>query len=100
MSTDAPWPAWQQVREAGIPISYRQFDYWCRTGLVDTVDGIGSGSQRMISAGELDRLARVARLLPLGIGVQAAHRLARDPEAATAFLVAATATLAVPWVAS
>ncbi len=53
-------------------ITYRQLDYWARTGLVDpTVRGAsGSGSQRLYSFRDILLLKVVKRLLDAGISLQ------------------------------
>lgn len=58
------------ARAAGI--SYRQLDYWARTGLVEpTVRGAsGSGSQRLYSFRDILVLKLVKRLLDTGISLQ------------------------------
>ncbi|KAB1660088.1 MerR family transcriptional regulator [Pseudoclavibacter chungangensis] len=58
------------ARAAGI--TYRQLDYWARTGLVEpTVRGAsGSGSQRLYSFRDVLVLKLVKRLLETGISLQ------------------------------
>ncbi len=53
-------------------ITYRQLDYWARTGLVDpTVRGAtGSGTQRLYSFRDILLLKVVKRLLDAGISLQ------------------------------
>ena len=53
-------------------ISYRQLDYWARTGLIEpTVRGAkGSGSQRLYSFQDILLLKVVKRLLDAGISLQ------------------------------
>ncbi len=80
-------------------ITYRQLDYWARTGLVEpTVRGAkGSGSQRLYSFRDILILKVIKRLLDAGISLQqirtavqhlrrARHRRPdpRDPDVATA----------------
>src|SRR5215218_6418407 len=57
-------------RAAGI--SYRQLDYWARTGLVEpTIRGAaGSGSQRLYGFRDILVLKLVKRLLDTGISLQ------------------------------
>lgn len=57
-------------RAAGI--TYRQLDYWARTGLVEpTVRGAkGSGSQRLYSFRDILLLKVVKRLLDTGVSLQ------------------------------
>src|SRR3978361_1983576 len=58
------------ARAAGI--TYRQLDYWARTGLVEpTVRGAaGSGSQRLYGFRHILVLKLVKRLLDTGISLQ------------------------------
>ncbi len=58
------------ARAAGI--TYRQLDYWARTGLVEpTIRGAsGSGSQRLYSFRDVLVLKLVKRLLETGISLQ------------------------------
>ena len=58
------------ARAAGI--SYRQLDYWARTGLVEpTIRGAqGSGSQRLYGFRDILVLKLVKRLLDTGIALQ------------------------------
>ena len=53
-------------------ISYRQLDYWARTGLVEPSvrAAHGSGSQRLYSFGDILVLKVVKRLLDTGISLQ------------------------------
>ena len=53
-------------------ITYRQLDYWARTGLIEpTVRGAkGSGSQRLYSFQDILLLKVVKRLLDAGISLQ------------------------------
>ena len=53
-------------------ITYRQLDYWARTGLVvPTVrDAIGSGTQRLYSFNDILVLKVVKRLLDTGVSLQ------------------------------
>ena len=55
-----------------VSISYRQLDYWARTGLVEpTVRGAtGSGSQRLYSFRDILILKVIKRLLDAGISLQ------------------------------
>jgi DNA-binding transcriptional MerR regulator len=55
-----------------VGISYRQIDYWARTGLVvPTVrDATGSGTQRLYSFRDLVVLKVVKRLLDAGVSLQ------------------------------
>src|SRR3954463_8053521 len=53
-------------------ISYRQLDYWARTGLVvpSVRDASGSGSQRLYSFRDIVVLKVVKRLLDAGVSLQ------------------------------
>ncbi|MEW6059959.1 MAG: MerR family transcriptional regulator [Actinomycetota bacterium] len=57
-------------RVAGI--SYRQLDYWARTGLVrpSVRDAQGSGTQRLYSFQDLAQLRVIKKLLDTGVGLQ------------------------------
>lgn len=52
-----------------VGISYRQLDYWTRTGLVSpTLKGpSGPGAGRLYSSGDLVRMRIIKRLLDLGV---------------------------------
>lgn len=53
-------------------ISYRQLDYWARTGLVEPSvrPAVGSGSQRLYSFQDILLLKVVKRLLDTGVSLQ------------------------------
>jgi DNA-binding transcriptional MerR regulator len=55
-----------------VGITYRQLDYWARTGLVSpTLGGVqGSGSQRLYGFADLLVLKVVKRLLDVGVSLQ------------------------------
>ncbi len=55
-----------------VGISYRQLDYWARTGLVrpSLQDARGSGSQRLYSFQDLAVLKLIKRMLDSGVGLQ------------------------------
>lgn len=55
-----------------VGISYRQLDYWARTGLVvpSIRDASGSGTQRLYSFRDLVVLKVVKRLLDAGVSLQ------------------------------
>src|SRR5512138_2688938 len=55
-----------------VGISYRQLDYWARTGLVvpSVRDASGSGSQRLYSFRDIVVLKVVKRLLDAGVSLQ------------------------------
>lgn len=60
----------EAVRIAGV--TYRQLDYWTRTGLVtpSVKDAHGSGSQRLYSFQDLATLKVIKRLLDTGVSLQ------------------------------
>ncbi len=64
----------EAVRIAGI--SYRQLDYWTRTGLItpSVNDAHGSGSQRLYSFQDLATLKVIKRLLDTGVSLQRVRR--------------------------
>ncbi len=55
-----------------VGISYRQLDYWARTGLVkpSVKDAQGSGSQRLYSFRDLALLRIIKKLLDTGVSLQ------------------------------
>lgn len=58
------------AKAAGI--TYRQLDYWARTGLVEPTvrNATGSGSQRLYGFGDILVLKLVKRLLDAGVSLQ------------------------------
>lgn len=58
-----------------VGISYRQLDYWARTGLLrpSVAQATGSGSQRLYSYRDLLELKVIKRLLDAGINLQQAR---------------------------
>jgi len=59
-----------------VAISYRQLDYWARTGLVvpSVRDASGSGTQRLYSFRDMVVLKVVKRLLDAGVSLQNIRR--------------------------
>ncbi len=59
-----------------VGITYRQLDYWARTGLLhpSITQAKGSGSQRVYSYSDLLQLKVIKRLLDAGVSLQAARR--------------------------
>jgi DNA-binding transcriptional MerR regulator len=55
-----------------VGISYRQLDYWARTGLVkpSVKDAQGSGTQRLYSFRDLALLRIIKKLLDTGVSLQ------------------------------
>ncbi|CAG7597102.1 MerR family transcriptional regulator [Leucobacter soli] len=68
--TDGGYKGAVAARAAGI--SYRQLDYWARTGLVEPTvrSAQGSGSQRLYGFRDILVLKLVKRLLDTGISLQ------------------------------
>lgn len=66
----------QLCRIAGV--SYRQLDYWDRTGLLrpSLATAAGSGSQRLYSRDDLVFALTIRRLLVLGVSLQSIRELA------------------------
>src|SRR5580704_3069003 len=61
---------------AVVGITYRQLDYWARTGLLrpSIADARGSGTQRRYSYTDLLELKVIKQLLDAGISLQRARR--------------------------
>ena len=59
-----------------VGITYRQLDYWARTGLLhpSITQAKGSGSQRVYSYTDLVQLKVIKRLLDSGVSLQAARK--------------------------
>jgi DNA-binding transcriptional MerR regulator len=59
-----------------IGITYRQLDYWARTGLLrpSIADAKGSGSQRLYAYSDLLELKVIKQLLDAGISLRRARR--------------------------
>jgi DNA-binding transcriptional MerR regulator len=59
-----------------VGITYRQLDYWARTGLLrpSIVDATGSGSKRRYSYGDVLELKVIKRLLDAGLKLQQARQ--------------------------
>ena len=72
---DAPGYRGPQVCSI-VGITYRQLDYWARTGLLhpSITEAKGSGSQRVYSYTDLVQLKVIKRLLDAGVSLQAARR--------------------------
>jgi len=70
-----------RVAMTAAGITYRQLDYWARTGLVEPTvrDAAGSGNQRLYSFRDMLLLKVVKRLLDAGVSLQ-------NIRAATAYL--------------
>src|SRR5665811_2552286 len=59
-----------------VGITYRQLDYWARTGLLrpSITDATGSGSQRRYSYGDVLELKVIKRLLDAGLKLRQARQ--------------------------
>ncbi|HEX9694742.1 MAG TPA: MerR family transcriptional regulator [Actinomycetota bacterium] len=59
-----------------VGITYRQLDYWARTGLVtpSVRNAKGSGSQRLYSFSDVVHLKIIKRLLDAGVSLQQTRR--------------------------
>jgi DNA-binding transcriptional MerR regulator len=70
LDADSGYRGTVAARAAGI--SYRQLDYWARTGLVEPTirSAAGSGSQRLYGFRDILVLKLVKRLLDTGISLQ------------------------------
>jgi DNA-binding transcriptional MerR regulator len=74
-----------------VGISYRQLDYWTRTGLVrpSVRDARGSGTQRLYSFQDLALLRIIKKLLDTGVSLQQVRkaigtlRTLKEPEVGT-----------------
>lgn len=66
------------------PITYRQLDYWCRSGYVPGQEGeVGSGCQREFSAEQVEAVRRVAgimRDIEMLKGELDSMRIRREPQ--------------------
>ena len=70
MATEQGYRVPEVTRVVGI--TYRQLDYWARTGLVTPSirDAEGSGSQRLYSFQDLATLRVIKKLLDTGVSLQ------------------------------
>ena len=59
-----------------VGITYRQLDYWARTGLLrpSLADAKGSGSQRVYSYSDVVELKVIKQLLDAGVNLQKARK--------------------------
>ena len=67
---------------AAAGITYRQLDYWARTGLVvpSVRDASGSGTQRLYSFRDIVVLKVVKRLLDAGVSLQNIRKAIETPK--------------------
>jgi DNA-binding transcriptional MerR regulator len=86
-----------------VGISYRQLDYWTRTGLIrpSVRDARGSGSQRLYSFQDLALLRIIKKLLDTGVSLQQVRkaigtlRALKEPEVGTTIVSDGTRIYAV-----
>ena len=86
-----------------VGISYRQLDYWARTGLVrpSIRDAGGSGTQRLYSFQDLALLRIIKKLLDTGVSLQQVRkaigtlRSLKEPEVGTTIVSDGTRIYAV-----
>jgi DNA-binding transcriptional MerR regulator len=71
-------PTYSSVQVSALTgASFRQLDYWCRTGrITDTASG--QGSQRKFGPAELDLVHHAVGLIRAGFTVNASLRIAAD----------------------
>lgn len=73
--------------------TYRQLDYWCRTGLVEpAMAARGSGSARQFDDGDVADVTAITELLRFGLGLSLVRRLT-DVRAANAAVQDVRATI-------
>ncbi|HZU78559.1 MAG TPA: MerR family transcriptional regulator [Acidimicrobiales bacterium] len=79
-ATESPAPAAEGYRGPQVcklvGITYRQLDYWARTGLLrpSIADARGSGTQRLYSYTDVLELKVIKQLLDAGVSLQRARR--------------------------
>ncbi|HEV8621748.1 MAG TPA: MerR family transcriptional regulator [Actinomycetota bacterium] len=86
-----------------VGISYRQLDYWTRTGLIrpSVRDARGSGTQRVYSFQDLALLRIIKKLLDTGVSLQQVRkaigtlRALKEPEVGTTIVSDGTRIYAV-----
>lgn len=66
-----------------VGITYRQLDYWTRTGLVtpSVAEAKGSGSQRLYSFSDLLRLKVVKNMIDAGVSLQKVREAIKEARA-------------------
>lgn len=66
---------------ARADITYRQFDYWVKRGLIQIADRdplAGSGIPRMVSWREVEVARLMGELCRVGLDLETSHRVARE----------------------
>lgn len=72
-TTERTYRAPEVCRRVGI--TYRQLDYWIRTGLIEIDNPYpGSGDRRLYSADTVAELTLIRKLLSLGFRLEAIRR--------------------------
>lgn len=68
------------VASSAAGITYRQLDYWARTGLAEPTvrDASGSGSNRLYSSEDILLLAAISRLLDAGVALPQIRTMAEN----------------------
>src|SRR5881275_3229125 len=86
MAEEHPGYRAPQVKDI-VGISYRQLDYWARTGLVrpSIRDAGGSGTQRLYSFQDLLQLKVIKKLLDAGIALQHLKAMGEAPHGVTLY---------------
>lgn len=83
VNATAGYSAGQAAKAVGL--SYRNLDYWARTGLVEpSVGAEGTGTARMYTFGDLIALRAVKRLRDAGISVQSIRKVVERIQTMTA----------------
>lgn len=76
---DRAWVTTQELTaEAGV--TYRQADYWCRTGLLAPIDDAtpGTGHVRRFAEGQIEKANLLAELLEAGFSLQICRQIIDD----------------------
>lgn len=68
-----------EILEAVPGLTYRQLDFWNRTGRIQPQPGkTGSGIYRRYTPHQVKIISRIYRLIQLGFTLDAAHQIATD----------------------